>query len=79
MESTQISQSIDARGSACPGPLMELIKAVRSAEVGSFIELFTSEKGSASDVPSWLNKVGQKLVDIEELSDHWRIIVQKVK
>ncbi|MBF0563921.1 MAG: sulfurtransferase TusA family protein [Nitrospirae bacterium] len=79
MENVSIDQSIDARGSACPGPLMELIRAVKSSKVGTVIEVLSSERGSINDVPSWLDKVGQMLIGIEEVTSHWRIVVKKVK
>jgi len=42
---------IDARGSFCPGPLMELIAAIKSNPVGSTIEILSTDKGSAKDIP----------------------------
>ena len=47
---------IDARGSFCPGPLMELIRAIKEAEVGDVLELLSSDKGTAQDVPEWVAK-----------------------
>ena len=32
-----VSRTIDARGSFCPGPLMELIRIVRDAKVGDVL------------------------------------------
>ena len=53
---------IDARGSFCPGPLMELIAGMKMSKVGETIELLSSDKGSAQDVPEWINKVGHQMV-----------------
>ena len=43
---------IDARGSFCPGPLMELIARLKFAQVGDEFEVLSTDKGSASDIPS---------------------------
>ncbi|MCX7181074.1 MAG: sulfurtransferase TusA family protein, partial [Proteobacteria bacterium] len=45
---------IDARGSFCPGPLMELIAAIKMVEIGDEIEILSSDKGSASEIPQWI-------------------------
>ena len=71
---------VDARGSFCPGPLMELIVALRRAQVGATIELLSSDAGSAKDVPEWLNKVGHMLERSEQDGQGvWHIVVRKMK
>lgn len=70
---------IDARGSFCPGPLMELIRAMKEAEVGDVIELLSSDKGTAKDVPEWVAKVGHEMVGSEEKDGVWHLMVRKAK
>lgn len=72
-------QTIDARGSFCPGPLMELIAAIKAAEVGDEVEVLSSDKGSADDIPAWARKVGHELVSSEEKEGHWVVVVKKAK
>lgn len=76
---TAEARVIDARGSFCPGPLMELIAGLKLAQVGDRLELLSTDKGSASDVPVWIRKVGHELVDSREDAGVWRITVKKVK
>lgn len=68
---------IDARGSFCPGPLMELIAAVKMAEVGEEIEVLSSDKGSATDIPEWIRKVKHEYIGTEEKEGVWHILVRK--
>jgi tRNA 2-thiouridine synthesizing protein A len=75
----KIDKTIDARGSACPGPLMELIKAMKSENVGAVIELLSTEKGTSVDVPAWLKKVGHELIAMEVRGNYWSIIARKSK
>jgi TusA-related sulfurtransferase len=70
---------IDARGSFCPGPLMELIAGMKLAQVGDEIELLSTDKGSANDVPEWIRKVGHELLDSREEAGVWHITVKKTK
>ncbi|MDP6342849.1 MAG: sulfurtransferase TusA family protein, partial [Alphaproteobacteria bacterium] len=52
---------IDARGAYCPGPLMELIATLKLVEIGDEIEVWSSDKGSANDIPEWVAKVRHEM------------------
>ena len=71
--------TIDARGAFCPGPLMELIATLKLSQIGDEIEVLSSDKGSAADIPEWVKKVGHEMVGITELEKHWSIVVRKAK
>ncbi len=71
--------TVDARGAYCPGPLMELIATLKLVDVGDEIEVLSSDKGSANDIPEWVEKVKHELVGIDEKDDHWSIVVKKLK
>lgn len=70
---------VDARGSFCPGPLMELIAAMKQAAVGDEIEVLSSDQGSASDIPIWIQKVGHEMLDSHEENGVYHIRVRKKK
>ena len=70
---------IDARGTFCPGPLMELIAGIKLIEVGDELEVLSSDKGSANDIPEWVNKVGHEMVSSNEEDGVWHIVVRKAK
>ena len=70
---------VDARGSFCPGPLMELIAAMKMSKVGDVIELLSTDKGSAADVPEWIHKVGHEMVATTQEGETWHIQVRKKK
>jgi tRNA 2-thiouridine synthesizing protein A len=72
-------RQIDARGSFCPGPLMELIAALKLCEVGDEVEIWSSDRGTAKDVPEWVAKVGHEVVSNEERDGYWSIVVKKMK
>lgn len=71
--------TIDARGAFCPGPLMELIAAIKLARIGDEIEVYSSDKGSLNDIPTWSEKVGHELVSVEDREGYWSIVVRKLK
>ncbi len=70
---------VDARNTFCPGPLMELIKSIKLAEVGDTLELLSTDAGTANDVPEWVKKVGHELVSSEKIEEVWHIKVRKAK
>jgi len=70
---------VDARGTYCPGPLMELIAAMKLAEVGDELEILSTDEGSVNDVPEWINKVGHEMVSTTQEGDVWHIVVRKAK
>jgi TusA-related sulfurtransferase len=69
---------IDARGSFCPGPLMELIRAIRESEIGTVITVRSSDRGSRIDIPKWVEKAGHRLVSVNELDGFDEIAVEKL-
>jgi len=73
------SRTVDARGSFCPGPLMELIRAIREGQVGDVIAVYSSDKGSKSDIPKWIDKAGHRLVALEARDGYDEIIVEKAR
>lgn len=70
---------IDARGTFCPGPLMELIAGMKQVDVGQELEVLSSDEGSAKDIPQWIDKVGHELVSSREEGGVWHIVVRKAK
>jgi len=70
---------IDARGSFCPGPLMELIAGMKLSQVGDELEVLSTDKGSANDIPEWIQKVGHDFLGTREEAGIWHITVRKAK
>ena len=73
-----VNRTIDARGSFCPGPLMELIRAIRESEAGTVICVRSSDRGSRIDIPKWVEKAGHRLVSVTEAEGCDEIIVEKL-
>ena len=76
---TAITRPVDARGSFCPGPLMELIRAIREGQVGDIIAVYSSDKGSKTDIPKWIEKAGHRLVAVEARDGYDEIVVEKAR
>ena len=70
-------RTIDARGSFCPGPLMELIRAIRESQVGDVLAVLSSDNGSRSDIPKWIEKAGHRLIGVTAREGFDEIVVEK--
>lgn len=74
-----ITVTIDARGSFCPGPLMELIRGMKESEVGDVVAVLTTDKGSKTDIPKWVGKAGHTLIGVFARDGFDEIVVEKVR
>ncbi len=74
-----VARTIDARGSYCPGPLMELIRGIREASVGDVLEVYSSDKGSKIDIPKWIEKAGHRLIAVDARDGYGVIAVEKLR
>jgi tRNA 2-thiouridine synthesizing protein A len=79
MTKMTVDRVIDARGMACPGPLMSLIGAIRQAQVGEVLEVWSTDAGSATDIPAWVAKARHELVEVAGHGDHTRFAVRKAR
>ncbi len=75
----RIDRVVDARGSFCPGPLMELIRAVKESQVGDVLAVLSTESGSARDVPAWAQKAGHEFIGVFEKDGYNEIVVRKAR
>jgi tRNA 2-thiouridine synthesizing protein A len=70
---------VDARGSFCPGPLMEMIKAYKQAKIGDVISVYSTDSGTKKDATAWINKSGNQLIGVFDRNGYYEIEMKKVK
>lgn len=79
MSTVQVDKTIDARGMPCPGPLMNLIAALRQGQVGQVFEVLSSDEGSRTDIPAWVAKARHELVEVVPDDGCAHYIVRKAR
>jgi TusA-related sulfurtransferase len=77
MAEMTIDKEIDARGSFCPGPLMELMRGVKTAQVGSTLAVLSSDPGSNKDIPVWIAKARHEFVGAFPEEGYTRFVIRK--
>ncbi len=79
LEQIQGDKVVDARGSACPGPLVELIKALKEVEVGAVVEIWTKEPRTKDDAKAWCQRSGHEFIGATATDDYERVLVRRTK
>jgi TusA-related sulfurtransferase len=72
-----VTRTIDARGSYCPGPLMELIRGIRESQPGDVLAVLSTDSGSRTDIPKWVAKAGHTLVGVQTRDGYDEIVIEK--
>lgn len=70
---------IDARGAACPGPLLEVKKGIGTVPVGSVIELWSTDPVTKTDINAWSAKVGHEFLGAAAADGYDRVLVRRGK
>ena len=79
LNSIEAANSVDSRGSACPGPLLEAKKGIGKVQVGETLEILSNDSGTRSDVPAWAGKVGHEYLGYLEADGYDRHFVKRNK
>jgi tRNA 2-thiouridine synthesizing protein A len=72
-----VDKVVDARGMACPGPLLEAKNAMADVPVGGIMEVLSSDEGTNNDIPMWTKKMKYDHLGIIEEAGYWRLFVRK--
>ncbi|MEG9297830.1 sulfurtransferase TusA family protein [Mangrovibacillus sp. Mu-81] len=68
---------LDAKGLACPMPIVKTRKAIKEIETGQILEVQTTDKGAKSDLTAWANSTGHELVQSKEENDVFTFWIKK--
>ena len=74
-----IDKEIDARGSFCPGPLMELMRAIKAVPVGATLAVLSSDPGSNKDIPIWVAKAKHEFLGSYPETGYTRFVIRKAR
>jgi tRNA 2-thiouridine synthesizing protein A len=78
LRNLNVDKSVDARATACPGPLLAAKKAVRELESGQLMEVMSADPATKRDIPKWAQKKGHEYLGTVEEDGYFRIYM-KVK
>lgn len=80
LSATQAAKVVDARGSACPGPLLEAKKGIGTINVGEVLEIWSGDARTKEDIPKWAKKVGHEFLgSLTAEGGYDRIFLKRLK
>ena len=79
LNNIQAQATVDARGSACPGPLLEAKKGIGKVKVGEVLEIYSSDQGTRSDLKAWADKVGHEYMGYVEVDGYDKHYIKRNK
>lgn len=68
---------LDAKGLACPMPIVKTKKAMNDMQSGEVLEIHATDKGAKSDLTAWAKSGGHELVDHTEENNVFKFWIKK--
>lgn len=68
---------VDAKGLACPLPLVRTKKAIDTLTAGDLLLLETTDAGAEKDLSAWAVKNGHEVVSVERNADVYVFKIRK--
>ncbi|QTN00266.1 hypothetical protein ERJ70_13745 [Sediminibacillus dalangtanensis] len=72
-----VTKVIDAKGLACPMPIVRTKKAMNDLESGQVLEVHATDKGAKSDLSAWAKSGGHELLKDTEENDVLKFWIKK--
>jgi len=77
LKNIAVTKSVDARGTACPGPLLAAKKAIGEIESGETLEILSADEGTKHDIPRWCDKMEHEFLGTVEEDSYTRLFLKK--
>lgn len=68
---------LDAKGLACPMPIVKTRKAMNDLHTGQVLEIHVTDKGAKADLAAWSKSGGHELVETAEENDILKFWIRK--
>jgi tRNA 2-thiouridine synthesizing protein A len=68
---------LDAKGLACPMPIVKTKKAINELNTGDVLEIHATDKGAKSDLTAWAKSGGHELLKDTEEGDVLKFWIKK--
>jgi TusA-related sulfurtransferase len=79
LSTIEADKVVDARGMACPGPLLEAKRAIGTVIRGKILEIRSGDPSTKKDLPRWAGKVGHEYLGAIPDDGFDRIFIRRKK
>ncbi|WP_193652604.1 sulfurtransferase TusA family protein [Bacillus mycoides] len=72
-----VKQVLDAKGLACPMPIVRTKKAMEALQSGEVLEIHLTDKGAIKDIPAWSQTSGHEVLKHTEEDGELKFWIKK--
>lgn len=73
----EVTKVLDAKGMACPMPIVRTKKAMEEIKSGEVLEIHATDAGSKGDLTAWSKSGGHEMLKQTEEDGVWKFWIQK--
>ncbi|HLO35581.1 MAG TPA: sulfurtransferase TusA family protein [Candidatus Deferrimicrobium sp.] len=77
MDLIQIDKTLDARGLACPMPIVKTAQLMKTMASGETLEVLSTDAGSVKDFAAWSRTTGNPLLESSSDAAVYRFVLRK--
>jgi tRNA 2-thiouridine synthesizing protein A len=77
MPLTQIDLILDARGLACPMPIVKTAQLMKTMKAGETLEVLSTDAGSIKDFAAWSRTTGNPLLESSSDAATYHFVLRK--
>ena len=77
MTTLDIAQRVDAKGLACPLPIVRTAQAMKTLASGQLLEVLATDAGSVKDFDAWSRSTGNALIESGADGGVFRFVLRK--
>ncbi|MDA1779584.1 sulfurtransferase TusA family protein [Bacillus cereus group sp. BY9-3LC] len=73
----KVKEVLDAKGLACPMPIVRTKKAMEALQSGEVLEVHVTDKGAIKDIPAWSQTGGHEVLKHTEEDGELKFWIKK--
>lgn len=72
-----VERVLDCTGQACPLPVINTAKTIKTIEIGGVLELLATDPGVEPDMKAWSTRTKNTLLGIERAGDVYHVFLRR--
>ncbi len=77
MSEIKVNKQVDTSGKCCPMPIVDTNVAMKKLNSGEIMQIIATDPGTLTDIPSWCERSGHRLLESSNSDGVIQFYVQK--
>jgi tRNA 2-thiouridine synthesizing protein A len=77
MTAETIHSTVDAKGLACPMPIVRTAQHIKTVPAGALVEILSTDAGSVKDFAAWSRTTGHAIVEQSQDGGVYRFVIKR--